>query len=244
MDWRFSMEISAVFVGIVFPMVFLIGQTWGRREQASVCLSTIRANGVQMTLLKLGSGGEAARENAREVVCTMTELCDQIAAYLPQDSFGSLVRLSSIYGLLAKLNNMCDHNVVRFVGVEFEKLRQLRNYRTPWKLNYFVSLFCHLAPVVFAPMFATVGCMDKNPERPVTWGDGHSCGTRAYGSIGAYISMVFFTTLLAALLAVAQALEDPFALDGFDDLLCQFAIEGRALMHIIEDQGEHTSIAL
>jgi len=120
---------------------------------------------------------------------------------------------------------------VRFLTVEFEELRQQRNYRTPWKLNYFVTLFGHYAPIFFAPMFATVGCKDRNPARFKTE-DGQTCG---FGTPGAYLSMAFFTLVLSALLTVVMSLEDPFVLDGADDVICQFALEGGALHDVIQD---------
>lgn len=233
LDFRASYQTSAIFLGIIFPLVFLIGQTWARREKAIERFAVIKANVVQLVLKVVMHNGEGGTQVALRILESTRTLIDEIAKYLPQDSKHSGLRLSSIYGHFADMQAEPECAMLtRFMLVEFEKLRTQRDYRTPWKLNYFCFIFGCFSPVLCAPLFASTGCMDRNPSRETK--PGETCG---YGTAGAYLSAFFFSLVISSLLSVVMALEDPFSLDGPDDVIASFSFESNALLHLIDERN-------
>jgi hypothetical protein len=185
-DFRLAYQTSAIFIGIIFPLVFLIAQTWARREKAVERFASIKANAIQL-VLKVVINREGGASSALRIIECTRAIIEEIGKYLPQDSKYSGMRCTSIYGRFADLQVEPECAMLtRFMLVEFEKLRMQRDYRTPWKLNYFCFICGSAAPMMCGPLFASMGCADRFPAREPA--DNYSCG---YGTPGAYLSAFF-----------------------------------------------------
>lgn len=231
LDFRATYQTSVLFIGLIFPMVFLIGQTWARREKAVERLAVIKGNALQL-IMKLVAHRDSDYSCACRVASKTKVLIEDIGKFLPQDAMYSGLRLSHIYGHFADLQTEPECAMLtRFMLCEFEKLRTQRDYRTPWKLNYFCFFFGSIAPALCGPLFASMGCKDRFPARtsPV----GETCG---YGTPGAYISAIFFAIVVSALLTIVKAMEDPFSLSGPDDVISSFAFECNAILTMMEER--------
>lgn len=232
-DFRATYQTSAIFIGLVFPLVFLISQTWLRREKGAERLAAIKANCVQLVLKLVVNGGELRA--LRVVECTRG-LLEEIGKFLPQDCDHSGLRLSSIYYRFAEMQAEPECALLtRFMLDAFEKLRVQRDYRTPWKLNYFCFMFGSWSPVLCGPLFASMGCTDGFSMR-FSMGQKIEDSDCGYGTPGAYLSSFFFALVISSLLSIVKALEDPFSLSGPDDVISSFSFETNALLHMIEQR--------
>lgn len=228
---RMEVQISIVVFGTIFPLVFIIGANWKRRESATLMVSGIKATAITLVIRNRGLCAQGLQPdcNLRRVVYLTKAILKEIAALLPHHSANSLHHISQVYHYFDVLGHIssCDvdapahttHMILRTMVAEFEKLRVLREYRTPWGLNYFCFIFGLLSPVVLGPYFANIGC----PK------DKDSCG---WGTAGGLMSSWFFALVTGCLLSVIKHLEDPFDQQGVDDVVISFDLEADALLRL------------
>lgn len=225
------MQISVVVFGTIFPLVFIIGANWKRRETAIMMVAAIKATAVTFVMRNrsLSKGLQPGSDlNLRRVVYLTKRILKEIGGLLPHHSTDSVRRISEVYHLFDVLGHISANDVdapahvsfmlLRTMVVEFEKMRMLRDYRTPWGLNYFCFIFGLFTPVALGPYFATIGCKEED-----------GCG---WGTIGSMFTAWIFAMVIGCLLSVIKNLEDPFDQQGVDDIVISFDLESDALLRM------------
>ena len=82
---------------------------------------------------------------------------------------------------------------------DFERIRNIRNYRTPASLRAYSQLFLNVLPIFFAPHFAYVA--------------------QKHGPAVSLVIAAVYSTLLVSLDNIQEALEDPFDQHDEDDVM-------------------------
>lgn len=252
-DTRIEIDTGPFIFGVIFPVVFLISQNWGRREKATSKLASMRAFSVQIAMKVLTTAekveacqgphahlAEASRvERLRATIHAYNRvyMCakiifnfiDDVGELLPQDCILSGVRLVRIYDWVAKLQAFEETGILtQFILDNFEQLRTMRDFRTPWVLNYFCFLIGYASPAIMGPHFASIGCKQGSAIQ-----EAEECG---YGQAGAYLTSMALSIVLSSLLAIIKDLEDPFDFAGYDDVIVQWNLEYNALTRLIKER--------
>ena len=90
------------------------------------------------------------------------------------------------------------HHSLRMIYVWFEELANIAHYRTPQSLRAYSKVFLNAFPLLFAPQFALLAT--------------------EHGAAVGYGLAAVYALVLVALDNVQDRLEDPFDLDGIDDI--------------------------
>jgi len=100
---------------------------------------------------------------------------------------------------------------LRGMMIDFEKLRNIRLYRTPVSLRAYSHIFLNTFPIIFGPFFANISI-------------------KYYVSAG-YILAILYSVILVSLDNIQEELENPFDEKGEDDLRLDVRDEYSILMN-------------
>merc|ERR1712166_1057549 len=136
--------------------------------------------------------------------------------------------LQRIYSKLGCLMNACEllkakgmatvqisrmNQWHQFIIRDVEKLRNLREYRTPQGTRSLARVFIQLTPWLYGPYFLWIAHGGSTAADKLTKVDGH-----IQGYCYAFIMMTVVVLSMVALYNVQRALQDPFDEDGLDDI--------------------------
>lgn len=226
---RFSfvadLPIDLLGLAVVFPLVFSINSAYRMREDALQAFARLRGNAIALFYAHrdwspVSRGGP---KRARKLI---EELLKAVAASLHSNgaeakqagrsrTFEIFSEFSESIENLRKLNTS-DSDVsraneyLRDVIVEYEKMNNIAQYRTPISLRAFTRLFLNLFPIIFGPHFANIDYPD-------------------YPAIG-YVFAGLYAFVLVSLDNVQDHLENPFDGIGTDDL--QLNVIDEVLPHL------------
>jgi predicted membrane chloride channel (bestrophin family) len=99
---------------------------------------------------------------------------------------------------------------LRSMIIEFEKMRNILQYRTPISLRAYSQVFLNIFPILFGPYFAKL-CNDS------------------YMAVG-YGVAVIYSVVLVSLDNIQEDLENPFDCEGEDDVDLDVAEQYRMLL--------------
>mmetsp|Transcript_19682 Transcript_19682/g.62590 ORF Transcript_19682/g.62590 Transcript_19682/m.62590 type:complete len:243 (+) Transcript_19682:529-1257(+) len=118
---------------------------------------------------------------------------------------------------------------IRYLVAAGEKLRVIRDYRTPQGLRLFAQFVLHLLAIVMGPRFQSY-C---------------ESGKENYGCLDGYFTAVVFFLVVLTLYHVQEDLEDPFDGDGWDDINLDIRTEIILFMTLHPDPKliEHPTLA-
>jgi hypothetical protein len=208
-------DLPSVLIGtaVIFPIVFSINAAYKRREDALGHLASAKGHAVAIAWAHRDwSGGDAALAGqGRERIAA---LFDAVRDYFlaPEESRGKEA-LARVYGRLSELSR--SHEALRAAGVpanevsranqylraiviDFERMRNILEYRTPVALRAYSRVFLNAFPILFGPNFARIA-LDSSP------------------TVG-YLVAVVFSLVLVSLDNIQDALENPYDTVGEDDI--------------------------
>ncbi|XRB06574.1 hypothetical protein NFJ02_28g65280 [Pycnococcus provasolii] len=121
----------------------------------------------------------------------------------------------------------------RFIINDFERLRVIRDYRTPQGLRLFSTLMLHLMPIILGPTFAGYCSKSVDPDL-------------GYGCASSYFTAVIYFMVTLTLFHVQQDLEDPYDDEGWDDINLNLTPELQRHMALKPDASmlKHPGIAI
>lgn len=218
---------TLIAVAVVFPIVFSINAAYKRREDALGHLASAKGHAVAIAWAHHDwTGGDV--ELARRGKEGVERLFEAIHRFFV--SGGDREELAHVYRRLSSLS--ASHEALRAAGVpanevsrvnqylraiviDFERMRNILEYRTPMALRAYSRVFLNTFPVLFGPYFAHL-----SNESSLAVG---------YGVAAVY------AVVLVSLDNIQDALENPFDTIGEDDVNLDVAAELRALVEV-EDE--------
>ncbi|HEY0304480.1 MAG TPA: hypothetical protein VGC44_05890 [Longimicrobiales bacterium] len=212
MGWAMQLPEGLIAIAIIFPLGFAINAAFSRREKVLEAYASLKGAGVMLYFQHRDWLDPVVPEVLERSRVLTRELLREINNYMrrrqPTD-----IDAVPVYAAFAELSGLSENirqsgaypsdaarvnRGLAMMAVDFEKMRNIRNYRTPASLRAYSQLFLNLLPILFAPHFAFLA------ERE-----------------GVAVSLVVaavYATLLVSLDNIQEALEDPFDDRGEDDV--------------------------
>lgn len=215
---------SLVGIAIVFPIVFSIGAAYKRREQALGYLASLKAQLMNIYYThrdyvpKEDTSEETSR--ARRLI---TGFLTDLHLYFRHGPHERDDELKGIYSRISAMSVSVEDlrekgtpdlsrtaQSIRSLVRDFERMRNILEYRTPSSLRSYSSVFLNSFPVFFAPWFAFLG--------------------QEYGPWLSYFVAVLYSLVLVSLDNIQDDLENPFDMVGTDDIDLEIAAEFEGTM--------------
>ena len=225
LDFLVDLPTTLIGIAVVFPLVFSINSAYRRREDALRAFASLKAHGVALVF--------AHREwpvqdvaHAQRAKDLLHRLLTAVSHHFSANGHDQTQSKQQVYAIFSDFSR--SHELLRQAGVpaneisranqylrqliiEFERMSNIANYRTPLALRAYSRLFLNLFPVLFGPYFATIAY----PAHP-------SAG---------YIVALLYSLVLVSLDNIQDDLENPFDGVGADDLRLNVADEYSQLLN-------------
>jgi len=226
LHWGFEAELPSALIGIavIFPIVFSINSAYKRREEALSYLADAKGHAMAIAWAHRDWTGrdEASERRGRELVVA---LFTAMRSYFQSGRGGDPDHRDTIYGLFSQLSE--SHEALRDAGVpgnevsrinqylravliDFEKMRNILEYRTPQALRAYSRVFLNSFPVLYGPYFASLA----NDSMPVV----------------GYLVALIYSLVLVSLDNIQEGLENPYGTVDEDDVAVDLADEIRHLL--------------
>jgi predicted membrane chloride channel (bestrophin family) len=227
--FRADIPTSLIGLAVVFPIVFSISAAYRRREESLRYFGGLKAHAVALYFAHRDwvpgdSGKESA--HAKRIRATIEALLAAMRSYLRKggrgkDSFAQVfARFSALSGSLEqirehKVSNTEISRANQYISkmmIDFERMRNIADYRTPVTLRAYSRVFLNTFPIAFGPYFAHLG--SKSDTFPYV----------------GYMVAVLYALVLVTLDNLQEDLEDPFDEVGRDDVRLDVAGDYRPVL--------------
>lgn len=212
MGWAMQLPEGLIAIAIIFPLGFAINAAFNRREKVLEAYASLKGAAVMLYFQHrdwLDPVVPEVLERARVLTRTLLqEINENMRIRRPRqaDALPVYAALAELSGLSEniRLSGAYPSDAARvnrglaMMAVDFEKMRNIRTYRTPASLRAYSQVFLNLLPILFAPHFAFLA------ERE--------------GIVVGLIVALVYSALLVSLDNIQEALEDPFDGRGEDDV--------------------------
>jgi len=199
-------------VAIIFPIVFSINSAYKRREEVLKYFASLKAHAAAILYAHRDwvPQNDAHFTRSQEL---NKSLFDAVRAYFSSPSHAESDRLKAVYRSFSKYSLSHEalrtaevttgeisrlNQYLRSMIIEFERMRNILNYRTPTSLRAYSQVFLNIFPILFGPYFAKL-CNDSYPV------------------IG-YGVAILYSVVLVSLDNIQQDLENPYDGIGADDI--------------------------
>ena len=240
-EYRLAAAVPTSLLGIavIFPIVFAINAAFRRREAALGWLSDLKAASMSLFFAYRdwipphdGSRMETEFSDAAGSLAGVMDLvCDYLTRHpgTREEGHQRLLDIYDRFGRISKLNERAReagvpanevsraNQYLSHIMRDFEKVRTIREYRTPMALRGYWQVCLHLFPVLFAPAYANLAL-------------------KYYLAVG-YGTAVLFSVVLVGLDNIQERLEDPFDQDSVDDIRLDFATSYGLRMESLAGSG-------
>jgi hypothetical protein len=205
-----EMPTNIIGIAVVFPVVFSINAAYKRREQALGYLASLKGHFMALYYAHrdwVPKGQGAEKELQRLAMDTFREM----AGYLSKNDQQELHRLYHQLSKISRLHEKLRHRgmsvgevsranqYLRSIIVDFEKILNIYEYRTPIALRAYSKVFLNTFPIIFGPFFAWVA--------------------QEYYEGAGYIVAALYSVILVSLDNIQDDLEDSFDQIGEDDIV-------------------------
>jgi len=213
--WReIYIELPTALIGIaiVFPIVFSINAAYRRREEALNHFASLRGQAVSLFYAHRDWLPKEDQIHQERMKGLIDRLLQAIHTYFT-DEKGKEVHCREIFAICSDISKSLEelrqagvsgteisrcNQYLRAIMIDFEKMRNIRLYRTPTSLRAYSHVFLNSFPIMFAPYFAYLS-------------------DESY-AIAGYLVAVFYGLVLVSLDNIQEDLENPFDQVGVDDL--------------------------
>ncbi len=216
MDWEAEIPTGLIGLAVVFPIVFSINAAYRRREESLRYYGDLKAHGIALYFAHRDWVPDPdGQESSLAAQCreNFQRLLKAISVHFLEDggrndkTFAAIYQVFSDYSALNE--KMRDANVPanevsranQFVSkmmINFEKMRNILDYRTPVSLRSYSRVFLSIFPILFGPYFAHLS-------------------NESYPAVG-YGVAIIYSLVLVTLDNIQEDLEDPFDQIGTDDI--------------------------
>ncbi len=205
---------ALIGVAVIFPIVFSINSAYRRREEALKYLASAKAHAVAIAWAHRDwIGGDGHDELVRQGRRLVQDLFEAMRTFFAGSTDGDAEALGRVYALFSDLSK--SHEALRQAGVssgeisranqylravmiEFERMRNILQYRTPIALRAYSQVFLNGFPILYGPYFATLAA--------------ESMPAVGYGVA------VLYSFVLVSLDNIQEALENPYGTVDEDDV--------------------------
>ncbi len=215
--YLFEIPTGLIGIAVIFPLVFSISSAYRRREEALRYFAAMKGHAAALYLAHrdwLPNDQTMGDQGATLVQGLLTAVSNNLHAsesekkqtlrqvYRTYDAFShsheQLRQMGVTSGEVSRSNQ-----ALRSIMIEFERMRNIANYRTPVALRAYSSFFLNLFPIIFAPYFANVAY----PDYPIV----------------GYFVAILYSLILVSLDNIQESLENPYDGIGIDDLRLDIA---------------------
>ncbi len=209
---------SLIGLAVVFPIVFSISAAYRRREEALKYLGSLRAHAVALYYTHRDwvpdEDNQINHRHVRRAKDLIENMFHALHAYLRPDGRNqdNLVNVYEGFSALsqsletlrkAKVTNSEISRANQYLSktmIEFERLKNIADYRTPVTLRAYSRVFLNIFPIAFGPYFAWL-----------------STKSESFPYVG-YLVAALYALVLVSLDNLQEDLEDPFDHVGSDDI--------------------------
>ena len=227
---------ALIGVAIIFPIVFSINSAYRRREEVLKHLASAKGHAIAIAWAHRDwTGGDA--DHARRGRVLVEDLFATIREFFQRRSDPPPEALADVYAKLAALSRSHEelrasgvpanevsriNQYLRAIVIDFERMRNVLEYRTPQSLRAYSRVFLNAFPVLFGPYFARLA-------------------TESSLAVG-YLVAITYSVVLVSLDNVQEDLENPYDMVGADDVRLDLSDEiSRLLGAERPDLGPGTS---
>ena len=212
-EFYIELPTALIAIAIVFPIVFSINAAYRRREEALNHFADLKGNAIALFYAHRDWLPKEDRQHSERMKKLIERLLHNIHLYFTSspDKNTSCQGIFDVSSDISKsLEELRDAGVsgseisrcnqyLRSIMIDFEKMKNVRLYRTPLSLRAYSSVFLNSFPILFAPYFAFIS---------------HDS---SYTAIG-YLVAAFYSLVLVSLDNIQEDLENPYDQIGADDL--------------------------
>ena len=217
---------ALIGIAVIFPIVFSINSAYRRREEALKYLASAKAHALAIAWAHrdwTGGQEDLVRQGRR----LLEELFDVLRRFFPVGTDGDDDVLREVYGTFSDLSKSHEdlraagvpanevsrsNQYLRAVMIDFERMRNILQYRTPIALRAYSRVFLNGFPILYGPYFATLAA--------------ESMPAVGYGVA------VLYSVVLVSLDNIQEALENPYGTIDEDDVDV-----GKDLRELLEVSG-------
>lgn len=197
-------------IAIIFPIVFSINAAYRRREEALKYFASLKAHLIALYYAHRDWVPENSDHKIRLKQIIM-DLLSGIDKYFTSPSekeklkniYIQFSNFSKSHELLRKGNTTNSeisraNQYLRSMLIEFEKMKNILQYRTPVALRAYSQIFLNIFPILYAPYFAFLS-------------------KESYTVVGFGVAFIY-SIVLVSLDNIQEDLENPFDKIGMDDI--------------------------
>ena len=227
MEWQAEIPTGLIGLAVVFPIVFSINAAYRRREEALRYFGDLKAHAMAVYLAHRDwvPEGEGREEHAVRASKLVVDLLAAVKAHFsPNDGRNgeTFQKVHQEFSRFSKSNEAMraakvpanevsrSNQFVSKMAIDFEKMNNILNYRTPLSLRAYSQVFLNGFPIIFGPYFAHLA--EEN-----------------FAAVG-YVVAAAYSLVLVSLDNIQEDLEDPFDQMGTDDVKFDVAADYQPLM--------------
>jgi predicted membrane chloride channel (bestrophin family) len=204
---------ALIAIAIVFPIVFSINAAYRRREEALNHFASLKGNAVSLFYAHRDWLPKENHVHKERMKTLIERLLYNIHVYFTSDQ-DKEVHSQEIFAVCSDISRSIEdlrqagvsgseisrcNQYLRSIMIDFERMKNIRLYRTPLSLRAYSSIFLNSFPILFAPYFAYIS------------------DDSTYTVIG-YLVAAFYSLVLVSLDNIQEDLENPYDQVGADDL--------------------------
>ncbi len=214
LGFQAKMPTALISVAIIFPIVFSINAAYRRREEALKYFASLKAHLVAIYFAHFDWVPEDKAVHSARGRELLQSLLDSVKEFLtaePEDRKAAFAKFYSVVtAFSASLEDLRkagmtagevsrSNQYLRSVVIEFERMRNILEYRTPVLLRAYSRVFLNSFPILFGPFFANVA-------------------QQSYPIVGYGIAIIY-SLVLVSLDNIQEHLENPFDQGCEDDVV-------------------------
>ena len=212
-DIYIELPTAIIAIAIVFPIVFSINAAYRRREEALNHFASLKGHAVSLYYAHRDWLPKEDQGHSERMKTLVERLLNAIQTYFTAEK-DKEVHCQEVFAICSDISKSIEelrqagvsntelsrcNQYLRSIMIDFERMKNIRLYRTPVSLRAYSSIFLNSFPILFAPYFAYVS------------------NESTYTIVG-YLVAAFYSLVLVSLDNVQEDLENPYDQIGSDDL--------------------------
>ncbi|MBF0224765.1 MAG: hypothetical protein HQK76_04845 [Desulfobacterales bacterium] len=225
-DFKADLPSNFVGIAVVFPVVFSINAAYKRREEALNYFADLKSNLIALYYAHRDWNPKKEVSTHKNFKEASLKTLDSINRYLQNSDKDKPETTPMVYTHFSKLSKLNEemrsigvpanevsraNQYVRSVITDFEKMKNIYEYRTPIGLRAYSNIFLNLFPIVFGPFFAYLA--------------------QKFSPVFGYLFAALYSIVLISLQHIQDNLEDPFDGIGEDDIKLDIKDEYSSIMN-------------